>query len=68
MVSKVLKLGPGVEIDNPWPLRIMAQDDDDDVPAYMVSGGPDRTSLTWIPKVTVVRWLTDAGVPARVGR
>jgi hypothetical protein len=66
MAKKTVRLAPGTRIDNPWPLQILAQDGYP-VPVYMVKGGPNQQGATWVPKTTVVQWLADAGVTARIG-
>lgn len=66
MANKVVKLAPGTKLAAPWPLEILGQDGWP-VPVYMVKGGPPGQPLGWVPKATVVQWLTDAGIPARIG-
>lgn len=65
MAKRILKLGPGTRIDTPWPLEILAQDGWP-VPVFMVKGGPDARPIGWVPKVEVLGWLADAGIPARI--
>lgn len=67
MANKVVKLAPGTKVETPsWMIEILGQDGWP-VPVFMVKGGPDSLPLGWVPKATVVGWLADAGVPARIG-